>query len=430
MMNTRTHAFLPWLLLALSALLGAAPAGAQTQPIDSIVAVVDEDVILRSELDRAMARALTMLRSQGRSLPPRDVLERQVLDRLIMIELQIQRAEATGIRIAEQEVDQVIGQVAQNAGMTPDQLRSAVTADGIGWGEFRREMRDELMTQRLQQRIASSRVSVTETEIDIFLASQAMDPAEYRLSHILIGVPEGASPSEVQAAREKADRVVQELADGLDFTTAAITYSDAQEALQGGDLGWRSADQMPSVFAAMVREMVRGEVSPPVRSATGFHIVQLTDRRDQAVKMIEEYRAQHIMIEVNELVSAADAMDIATDLHRRLEAGEPFDELAREYSDDPSSANLGGDMGWFQPDAFGQRVRQVLGSLDDGELSQPFQSNVGWHILKKTGVRELDRTEDYLRAQARQNIREQKAQEEIELFLRQMRDEAYIEYRV
>ena len=427
MMNRHRLLHPAGLLLALLLPFGAS---AQTQAIDSIVAIVEEDVILRSELDRAMARVLTQFRAQNRQLPPRDVLERQVLDQLIMVELQIQRAEATGIRINEQEVDQGIARIAQQAGMSPDQLRRTITADGMGWGEFRREMRDELMTQRLRTRVANSRVNITETEVDIFLASQAMDAGEYRLSHILIGIPEGASPAQVQAARSKADRVRQEIRDGMDFATAAISYSDGQQALDGGDLGWRGMDQMPSVFSNLLTDMSKGDVSSPVRSAAGFHIIQVTDYRDEAIRMVDEYSARHIMIEVNELVTAAEAMDIAMNVHERLENGEDFGDLARQYSDDTSSANLGGDMGWFQPDAFGPRVRQVLDSLNDDQLSQPFQSNLGWHILKKIGERTQDRTEDYLRSQARENIRQQKAQEEVELFLRQMRDEAYIEYRV
>ncbi|MEM9304514.1 MAG: peptidylprolyl isomerase [Pseudomonadota bacterium] len=425
-------AMLNRILLGLATLtLLAGAAGAQTtQPVESIVAIVEEDVILRSELDRSMARVLGQFRSQGRQLPPRDVLERQVLDQLIMIRLQLQRADATGIRISDQEVDDGIGRIASQAGMNPDQLRRTILNEGMSWSEFRREMRDEIMTQRLRQRIANSRVNITETEVDIFLASQQMDAGEYRLSHILISVPEGASPTQVQAAREKADTVFLELDEGKDFATAAITYSDGQQALEGGDLGWRSFDQLPAVFGNMVSDMEKGDVSRPVRSAAGFHIIRIADHRDRAIKMVEEYNAQHIMIEVSELVTAAEAMDMANDIHGRILDGEDFGELARQFSDDTSSANLGGDMGWFQPDAFGPRVRQVLDALADDELSQPFQSNIGWHILKKVGEREQDRTDDFLRSQARENIRTQKAQEEIELFLRQMRDEAYIEYRV
>ena len=426
MMRRINQFLIAGVLLAIAGIAGAQT----TRPLDSIVAVVEESVILRSELDHSVERVLRQFSAANRSLPPRDVLEKQVLDQLIMVELQIQRAEATGIRVSEEDIDRGIERIAGQAGLTPDQLRQTVTAEGMSWSEFRSEMRDEIMATRLRQRVASSRVNVTETEIDLYLAGENLDAGEYHLAHILIGVPEGASPEQVQAAREEAEQVRAEIDGGMDFATAAITWSDGQQALDGGDLGWRAADQVPSMFSQMIQSMQPGEVSRPVRSASGFHILKVMDRREQSPKMVEEYAARHIMVEVNELVSSSEALDIIQNVHQRLMEGEDFAELARQYSDDPSSANLGGDMGWFQPEAFGPRVRQVLDSLADGEISQPFQSNIGWHVLKKIGERQQDRTEEYLRNQARESLREQKGQEEIELFLRQMRDEAYVEYRL
>ena len=405
-------------------------AKAQTTHIDGIVAIVDEDVILRSELDRAMGRVLQQFAASNRPLPSRDVLEKQVLDQLIMIQLQLARAEETGIRISEEEVDTATRRVADQAGMTPEQLRLTLQQDGMNWAQFRDEMRDEIATQRLRQRVANSRVNITESEVDIFLASQELASGEFRLGHILIGVPEGASPEQVQAAREKAESVYGEVTGGMDFATAAITYSDGQQALQGGDLGWRTADQIPSVFSEMIGGMQRGDVSRPVRSASGFHMITVLDQREQSPRMVEEYNAQHIMIEVTELVSQTDALNLVNEIHGKLLDGDEFATLAKEYSDDISSAPIGGDMGWFRPDAFGQRVKQTLESLRDGEISQPFQTAAGWHILKRNGVREQDRTDEYVRNQARESLRQQKAQEEIELYLRQMRDEAYLEYRI
>lgn len=428
---TKQPIYLALLSCALGiSILTSPPVQPQTTPIDGIVAVVDEDVILRSELDRAMGRVLQQFAASNRPLPSRDVLEKQVLDQLIMIQLQLSRAEETGIRISEEEVDAATRRVAEQAGMTAEQLRLTLQQDGVNWAQFRDEMRDEIATQRLRQRVANSRVNVTESEVDIFLASQDLAGGEYRLGHILIGVPEGASPEQVQAAREKAEQVYGEVAGGMDFATAAITYSDGQQALQGGDLGWRTADQIPTVFSEMIGGMQRGDVSRPVRSASGFHMITVLDEREQSPRMVEEYNAQHIMIEVTELVSQTDALNLVNDIHQRLLEGDDFAALAKEYSDDTSSRNLGGDMGWFRPDAFGQRVRQTLESLQDGEISQPFQTAAGWHILKRNGTREQDRTDEYVRNQARESLRQQKAQEEIELFLRQMRDEAYLEYRI
>jgi len=398
--------------------------------IESIVAVVEEDVILRSELDKALGAVLQQLQANKRPLPARNVLEKQVLDQLIMIKLQLQRADATGIRVSDEDIDRSIERVAAQAGLTVDRLRRTVSSEQLSWQEFRQDMADEIKATRLRQRVANSRVNITETEVDLFLANQSGPQGEYKLSHILIGVPEGASPAQVEQSRQKAEDVHQKIRDGLDFTTAAITYSDGQQALQGGDLGWRSADQVPLVFANIITDMSSGEVSKPIRNASGFHIVKVNEFREEAQRMVQEYKANHIMVEVSELVTTEEAREIIVNLHERIGQGENFSELAKQFSDDTTSANLGGDMGWFEPTRFGERVKQVLDTLSDNQISQPFQTPQGWHILEKIGERQLDRTEDFIRAQARENIRQQKATEELELFMRQMRDESYIEYRI
>jgi peptidyl-prolyl cis-trans isomerase SurA len=414
------------------ATLGAQASLAQTATsIDSIVAVVEEDVILRSELDKALATVLQQFKQVNQPLPSRTVLERQVLERLALVKLELQRADSSNIRISDEEVNRSIAQVAGNAGISVDQMRRTIESDNMSWVAFREDMRDELKTQQLKRLIINSRVNITETEIDIFLASQDLNRGEYRLSHILVGIPEGASPSQVQSAREKIENVQQELTSGnMDFSTAAITYSDGQYALQGGDLGWRPADEVPTIFAEQVSDMNPGDVSRPMRSASGFHLLKVTDFKETSQKMVLEVSAQHIMVEVTELIDSEEALDIVSNLHERLLAGEDFDELAKQYSDDTSSANLGGDMGWFQPGTFGPRVQQILEQLAEGELSQPFQSTTGWHIWKKGETREQDRTEEILRAQARESLRRQKAESELQLWERQLRDEAYIEYRI
>lgn len=419
------------LIFCLTALGAQASLAQNTTTIDAIVAVVEEDVILRSELDKALSTVLQQFKSVNQPLPSRAVLERQVLERLALVKLELQRADSGNINISDEEVNRSIGQVANNAGISVDQMRRTIESDNMSWAAFREDMRDELKTQQLKRLIVNNRVNVTETEIDIFLASQNLNRGEYRLAHILISVPEGASPSQVQAAREKIETVEQELRTGaVDFSTAAITYSDGQYALQGGDLGWRPADEVPTIFAEQISEMKPGDVSRPMRSASGFHLIKITDFKETSQKMVLEFNALHLMIEVTELVNSQEALDITSNLHQRLLDGEDFAELATQYSDDSTSANLGGDMGWFQPGTFGTRVRQVLEQLEDGELSQPFQSTVGWHIWKKTGSREQDRTEEILRAQARESLRRQKAESELQLWERQLRDEAYIEYRI
>ena len=425
------------LLLVLAGMVGSllvtTHAAAQrliTEELDSIVAIVEDDVILRSELDSSIASIVQQIQAGGGQVPSRGALEKQVMERLVLIELQLQRAEASGIRVSDTEVDESLRRLAQSNGITLTQLRQSLESDGFSYAQFRREMRDEMVTTRLRQRVAASRVEVSETEIDIYLSSQQVDQGEYRISHILIGLPEGATPDQIQAGRDKAMRIYDELEAGLDFATAAVNYSDGQQALEGGDLGWRPANQVPTIFADTIAGMRAGDLARPLRSPSGFHILKVADFRERSQHMVEEYHARHIMVEINELVTSTEALEIVQNVHERVVNGESFDELAKQYSDDNTTANLGGDMGWFQPEAYGPRIGQILASLQEGMLSQPFQTSAGWHILEKLGSREQDRTEAVIRATARENIRLRKAEEEVELWLRELRDEAYIDMRV
>jgi peptidyl-prolyl cis-trans isomerase SurA len=426
----RALAALAALLLAFAAALPARAQMLPSETLDQVIAVVDEDVILRSELDRAVNNILAQYAGRAAQLPPRAVLERQVLERLIFIRLQVQRAEATGIRVSDTELDQAVLRIAQENNATVDQLRASLERDGFSYDEFRKTMREELQVQRLRQRFVQSRVQVTETEVDILLASGGLKRGEVRLSHILIGVPDGASSEQIRAAREKAERVRREIDEGLDFASAAIRYSDGQQALEGGDLGWRRYDEVPNVFVDLVAALKPGEVTQPMRGPSGFHILKLVDTRAASADIVREYHARHILVRTSELVSADDALAAVRNIRQRIEAGEDFATLAREFSEDKTSANLGGDMGWFELGAYGTRVGQVLGSLSDGELSEPFQTEVGWHIMQRLGSREVDRTEERVREQARETIRNRKAEEEYENFLRQLRGEAYVENRL
>ena len=434
-MHTDMTRFLALVVLALAlAALGAAQgARAQalsTDPVDRIVAVVDEDVILQSELDRAVGNILAQYAGRPGQLPAREVIERQVLERLITIRLQLARAEQTGIRVNDTELDQSVMRLAQQNNVSLDQLRASLERDGFSYTEFRDTMRDELLVQRLRQRFVQSRVNVTDTEVDILLASESLKRGEVRLSHILVGVPDGASAAQIQAAREKAEMVMKEIDGGLDFASAAIRFSDGQQALEGGDLGWRKYNEVPDAFADQIAGMQPGEVTQPMRGPSGFHILKLVEVREQQQELVREYNARHIMVNTSELVTADDALATVRDIRRRLEAGTDFAELAKEFSDDNTTANLGGDMGWFEIGAYGTRVEQVLGGLDDGELSEPFQTEVGWHLMQRLGTREADVTDERRREQAREIVRNRKAEEEYDLYLRQLRGEAYSENRL
>lgn len=407
----------------------AVPAPSVTA-LDSIVALVDEDVILRSELDLAMEGILERIRASGEAMPPKHLIESQVLERLIMRELQIQKAMQTGIRVSDADIDQALVNLAQQNGITVQQMRQVIEQDGEDFAEFRRNIGEELLTERLRQRIVNGMQPITDTEVEIMLASQDANGGEYNISHIMIPLPEGSTPQQIAAAEEKANDVYTKLQGGLDFASAAISYSSSQEALEGGEVGWRDLNSIPAFFADAIRDMKPGQFSKPIRSPAGFHIMKVNDFREQRQVVVKEYHAQHIMVEINELVGARVAMDKIIEIREKLKAGDDFAALAKEYSDDTSTANLGGDMGWFPPQAYGDRVEQTLLALKEGEISEPFQTMSGWHIMQLLGTRETDRTEDAIREEAREKIRQQKAELEIEKTLRQFRDEAFVEIRL
>jgi len=400
------------------------------QPLDSIVALVDEDVILRSELDLAVQGIIERIRATGEALPPMNLLERQVLERLIVRELQVQKALQTGIRISDADIDQALVNLAQQNNITVQQMRQVIESDGEDFAEFRRNIGEELLTERLRQRIVNGMAPITDTEVEILLASEDFNGGEYNISHIMLALPEGSTPQQIGEIEAKAKDVHRRLQEGLDFASAAITFSDSQEALEGGLVGWRDLNSVPTFFADAIRDLKAGEFTPPIRSPAGFHLVRVNDYREQRQVVVKEYHARHIMIEINELVGARAAMDQITKIRKRLDQGEDFADLAREFSDDPTSANLGGDMGWFPPEAYGDRVAQTLLGLKPEDISEPFQTMAGWHIVQLLGIRETDRTREAIVEEARAKIRQQKAELEIERTLRQFRDEAFVELRL
>ena len=421
-----------WVLgLVLVSVLGTGPAFAQsTQKIDSIVALVDDDVVLRSELDIAIKGIVDRIRQQGGDLPPQHLIEKQVLERLIVRQLQLQRAFQTGIRVSDTDIDQGLMMLAQQNNLSLMQMRQVIEADGEDFVEFRENIGEEMMTERLRQRVVSSMDPITETEIDILLASDRFQSGEYNISHILIALAEGATPQQIALQESKANNVYQQLEEGLDFASAAISYSDSQEALEGGLVGWRDLNSVPVVFSESIKEMRAGQMTVPIRSPAGFHIIRVNDYRDRSQVMATEYHARHIMIVTNELINPREAMERIREIHSELLDGGDFSELAKENSDDVSSANLGGDMGWFQPESYGERIAQTLKAMQDGEISEPFQTEGGWHIIERQGTREKDVTEDSLRAAARNNLQQRKMDIEVEQFLQQMRDEAFVEIRL
>jgi len=420
------------LLAALLALLAVVAPAARAQiqpvePLDHIVAIAEDDVILQSELDHAVSQILTQYRSNPQQLPPMDVLRNQVLDRLLMNRIEVQRAQSTGIRVTDNDIDQAIQRIAQSNNFDASQLRSALARDGIDYDEFRKQTKEQLLIQRLQQRIAQSSGQISDAEVDALLASGDFKSGEIHLAHILIATPENASAEQIQTAKDKADNVKKQIDGGLDFAAAAIRFSNAQDALEGGDLGWRPVNSVPEAFVQIAETLSPGQVSQVVRGPNGFHLIKVIDKRGSGQQLVTEYHARHIMIPVTELVSNAEAQKTAAEVRRRLVDGhEDFAKLAKEYSKDPQTANLGGDMGWFPLDRYGTGVATAIGALKTNEISQPFQSDVGWHVLQLLGKREADRTVQNKREQARDLLRQRKAEDEVESTMRQFRADSYI----
>ncbi|MFT3805883.1 peptidylprolyl isomerase [Arenimonas sp.] len=422
-------------LLAGLALLGSAAAvHAQALPtthIDSIAAVVDETVILRSELERAVANITSQYASQPEQLPPRDILEKQVLDRLILLHLQVQRANDSGIRIADTELQQAVGSIASQNNLTVDQLRQRLAADGLSFDEFRANLRDEITVQRLRQRYMQSAVQISEAEIDQALSAQQFGGEEMHLANIQINLPEGATPDEIAAAREKLAGIKASIERGeIDFRSAAIRHSQAQNALDGGEIGWRAMEAVPPVFVNLLRDLQPGQITDPVRGQSGFQIVQMIEKRTAQAQMVTQYRASDIMVRISDLVNAEAARQKIEALRARVVGGEDFAKVAKEASENTITRNSGGDMGWFVADQWGSAIATQITALQDGEVSPIFQSEVGFHFIKRTGNRQQDLTADNQRNRAREVIGQRKGEEAYERFLRNLRSEAYVETRL
>ncbi len=366
----------------------------------------------------------------GANLPPQNLIEKQVLERLINRKLQVQRALRTGIRVSDSDIDQAMMNLARQNNITVAQMRQVLEQDGEDFAEFRKSIGEEIMSERLRQRVVSSMDPVSETEVEILLASDDFSGGEYDISHILVSLPDGSTPIEIAEAEVRINEIHGELDDGMEFAAAAISFSESQDALEGGRVGWRDLNSLPVEFSEVIKGMQPGQYSDPLRSPAGYHIVMVNDFRETVQVFAEEFRANHILIQINELVDAEDAMELSRELYDRIEAGEDFGALAREYSDDTTSANIGGDLGWFEAQQFGERFAVMLAGLEDGELTEPFQSQSGWHILQRTGFRETDVTDAALSNKARQIIMQRRAESEVENFIRQMREEAFVEIRL
>jgi peptidyl-prolyl cis-trans isomerase SurA len=422
--------------LAITLLSGGALASAQAQqlqPLDRIVAVVDEDVILQSELDRAERNIVAQYANRPDQLPPAEVLHRQVLERLILVRLGVARAAETGVRVSDEEVDAAIANIGQQNKLTPEQMRAQLVQQGQSFTNFRNSLRDELTIQRMRQRFAQTRISVSDAEVDAALAAQATGGPQYHLAHILVALPESPTPEQIATAQTKVNGVKALIDKGeMDFAAAAVRYSDSANALEGGDLGWRSLDEIPTTFASALRDMKVGQVIGPTRGSSGFQLLKLVEIRDASKaspQMVTQYHARHILVRTSEAVSDAQAKAKIETLRARLAGGADFTAVAQQSSDDASSAGKGGDLGWFTQDAFGPEFGGQVSTLQDGQVSAPFKSEAGWHIVQRIGSRQADVGDENRRAQVRETIGQRKLEEEWNRYQRDMRNEAYVDIR-
>lgn len=402
-------------------------------PLDRIIAVVNDEVILESELMDMEQTVRQQLRQRQAAVPPGDILRKQVLERLIMQRLQLQRAEQIGVRVGDDALNAALRQIADNNNMTLRQFRDVLEEDGYDFSDFRETIREEMIISRLRKAQVEDRVVVSDREVDNFLATQTVQAGdsevEYQLQHILISLPEAASPEEVQQAQEKLRKVQALLDEGGDFGQIAAGYSDGQNALEGGELGWRKQGELPSLFADIVPDMAVGEISEPLRSGSGFHLVRLKDKKSEETHLVKQTLTSHILIKTNELVTDEEAKERLNQLRLRILNGEDFAELARAHSDDTGSAIDGGSLGWVSPGVMVPEFQEKMDELATGEVSEVFQSRFGWHLIKVFDRREENMAEEYKRSKAREQIRQRKIDEELESWLRAMRDEAYVEYR-
>ncbi len=419
--------------LLLGALFLGTAAQAEVQPLNRVVAIVDNDVIMQSQLDSRLREVQQTITKRGAALPPEHVLSQQVLERLIIENIQLQIGDRSGIRITDEELNQAIGTIAQRNGMSLEQFRAALAQDGLSYVDARDQVRREMVISRVRQRRVAERIQVTDQEVKNFLASdlgKMQLSEEFRLANILIPIPEGSSAEAIQAAERQAQELYQQLQQGADFAQLAIARSASETALEGGEMGWRKAAQLPPPFDAMLGALSVGEVTEPMRTPTGFIMLKLLEKRGGETQVRDEVNVRHILIKPSEIRSEAETKRLTERLYERIQAGEDFAELAKSYSEDPGSALNGGTLNWIDPNALVPEFREVMNNTASGEISKPFQSPFGWHVLQVIGRRATDSSAQFREQQALNVLRNRKYDEELQSWLRQIRDEAYVESKL
>ena len=412
----------------------AAPLSKTGMLLERVVAVVNDGIVLQSELDEQIVTVSERLKQQKLELPPAAVLRQQVLERLVLQEIQMQRARKAGIRINDENLNSALGEVAQRNKITLAQLPEALTAQGIIYADYRETVRRELTISVLRQRDVLQRINVSPREIEQFLEKQKGRPSqdnEYNISHILIAVAQAATPQQLDEAARKATDVYERSKRGEDFAKLAVANSNSQTALEGGSLGWRKGPEIPTVLADLVIKLKPGEVSEPLRTPSGYHIVRLNEIRGAGSQnVVNQVHARHILLKTTELQDDATIEQKLSAVRARIVKGEDFGALAKVLSEDPGSGAEGGDLGWTGPGSFVPEFERTLDALKENEISQPFRTQFGWHIIQLLGRRQFDNSDELRRQRAFTQLRESKADEETELWLRRIRDDSFVEYKL
>ena len=429
------NAILGLLLLLLPSIMAAAPAPPKTTgEIDRILVIVNDDVITETELANRLAETKKQLALEKIKTPPDDMLRKQLLDRMVLERLQLQLAVQTGIRVGESEVDQAIETIARRNNLSVENFRKALAKSGMDVAAYRAQTRDQLTIQQLLEREINNRVNVTDSEVSHFLEnpqSRADMDVTYHLSHILIGIPESASPEAIQAAKKRAEDILRQLKAGADFEQIAVSYSQGADALKGGGLGWKKPGELPELFLGALKSLSPGDISETLRSPNGFHILKLNDKRGAAqAEAVTQTHVRHILLRTSEIQSLEDARQKLLNLRERVENGDDFAALARAHSEDTASAASGGDLGWVNPGMMVPEFEKAMNALKPNQLSQPVRTSFGLHLIQVLGRRSHDITQERLEAAARQQIHARKADERYEQWARQLRDEAFVEYMV
>ena len=402
--------------------------------LDGVAAIVNEGVVLKSQITSQIESVSARAAAQGMQLPPPEVLEEQILERLILSEIQLQRAERIGLEISDEILNQQIAAIAQSNGVPFEEMPRLLAQDGMDYAEFRRTLREEFTIEQLRRIEVGQSINVSEREVEQCIANledNVVANSEYELSHILLTMPEAASSEVVSETQELANQIYAQLENGADFRQLAARYSAGPTALEGGSLGWLDGQQVPTLFADVLQDMVIGDVAPPIRAASSFHIVKVDDLRSAVQRSeINQAQVRHILIMPDEIIDDATAKQRLEDSLEKIRAGEDFGEQAKLLSDDPGSANLGGDLGWAGPDSYAPQFEQTIEASEIGVVSEPFRTQFGWHILEVTDRRVYDNTDDLKQVNCDARIRNGKMEEESQLWMQRLRDEAFVESRI